>query len=142
MQSENLQRLSTRRIKSLPNELINQIAAGEVVERPASVIKELVENSLDAGSLHIDIHVTKGGTEEILILDDGSGIEPEDLPICAERHTTSKLSRLEDLDSLSTYGFRDPKSPSKPTAPAKPRHRSWEVRIPSTARRGPRGNCD
>jgi DNA mismatch repair protein MutL len=94
------------RIARLTDEVINQIAAGEVVERPASIIKELVENSLDANARRIDIGLREGGIEEIVIIDDGSGMPQEDLLLAVERHTTSKLSRVDDLDALATYGFR------------------------------------
>jgi DNA mismatch repair protein MutL len=93
-------------IQRLPDDLINQIAAGEVVERPASAIKELVENSLDAGSTRLDIHLKQGGIEEILIIDNGWGMNPENLRLCTERHTTSKIRKLSDLEQIGTFGFR------------------------------------
>jgi DNA mismatch repair protein MutL len=94
------------RIQQLPLHLINQIAAGEVVERPASVVKELLENALDAGSTRIDVEVSHGGSDRIQIVDNGSGIEPEDLPLAFASHATSKLRSVEDLFHIDTLGFR------------------------------------
>jgi DNA mismatch repair protein MutL len=93
-------------IKKLPDLLINQIAAGEVVENPTSCIKELVENSIDAGSTHIDIFIKSGGFLSIQIIDNGSGISEDDVEIAFERHTTSKIRQLEDLDLHQKMGFR------------------------------------
>lgn len=99
-------------VRVLPEEVKNKIAAGEVVERPASVVKELVENSIDAGSASIGIEVQKGGARLIKVIDDGLGMEKEDALLCLERHATSKLSTEEDLHSISTMGFRGEALPS------------------------------
>lgn len=93
-------------IRPLPKHIINQIAAGEVVERPASIVKELVENSLDAGATKITIAILDAGLTEIKIQDNGSGISREDFPHVFQRHATSKIEAIEDLETLSTMGFR------------------------------------
>jgi DNA mismatch repair protein MutL len=94
------------RIQQLPPQLVNQIAAGEVVERPASVVKELLENAIDAGSTRIDVEVSHGGTDLIQIVDNGCGIAAEDLPLALASHATSKLQDVSDLFRIETLGFR------------------------------------
>ena len=93
-------------INTLSPQLANQIAAGEVVERPASVLKELVENSLDAGATRIDIEVEQGGSKRLMVRDNGCGIKRDDMPLALSRHATSKISDIDDLEAVATLGFR------------------------------------
>src|SRR5205085_1764342 len=94
------------RIVVLPSAVADQIAAGEVVERPASVVKELIENSLDAGATAIDVAIEDGGRESIRVSDDGSGMAPGDATMALERHATSKIRSAHDLVGIRSFGFR------------------------------------
>ena len=98
--------MKTAKIHLLPDEIINKIAAGEVIERPASAVKELIENSIDAGATRIQVQIEQGGKKKILVSDNGKGMGREDLRLCPLRHTTSKLHSAEDLFHLQTNGFR------------------------------------
>src|ERR1700723_658869 len=93
-------------VRQLPETIVNRIAAGEVVERPASVVKELVENALDAGAARIVVEIQAGGRSLVRVSDDGSGMSRDDALLCLERHATSKIKDAGDLSAIATMGFR------------------------------------
>ena len=94
------------RIHILPEHVSHKIAAGEVIDRPASIVRELIDNSIDAGSTSIDLYITEGGMREIRVVDDGCGMPGEDLKLCFLPHATSKISAVHDLERIQTLGFR------------------------------------
>ncbi|MBQ5781489.1 MAG: ATP-binding protein, partial [Spirochaetaceae bacterium] len=95
-----------KEVKHLPPETALKIAAGEVIDRPCAIVRELIDNSLDAGATSISVELDSGGIEKIRVVDNGYGMTKEDLEICTESHTTSKITTEDDLLSLSTMGFR------------------------------------
>lgn len=103
---ENQRDSNTKRILKLDEKTVGKIAAGEVVERPAMVIKELVENAIDAGATEIGVEIKKGGKSYLKVMDNGSGIHYDDLPLVFERHATSKIRSIEDLYQTASLGFR------------------------------------
>ena len=99
-------------IHLLTDDISNKIAAGEVIERPASVVKELVENSLDAGAKKISVRIERAGSKSITVSDNGSGMDPDDAVLCFEPHATSKIRTADDLEKILTFGFRGEAIPS------------------------------
>jgi DNA mismatch repair protein MutL len=122
------------KIRILPENLANQIAAGEVIERPASVVKEIVENSLDAGADRVEVDIEGGGTRLIRVVDNGCGMDEDDLLLCLERHGTSKIGAVEDLGAITTLGFRGEAIPSigsvaKLSIVSRPTHADFATKV-------------
>ena len=106
MQRLYLQKTMRKKIKLIPKDIVSKIAAGEIIERPSSIIKELVENSIDAGAKSIEVVIENGGKDLILVKDDGCGIPSDQLSLAFTRHASSKLRNMNDFDTMSTLGFR------------------------------------
>ena len=104
-------------IRILSDQVANKIAAGEVVERPASVVKELMENAIDAGATHIHVTVVGGGRQSIVVADNGAGMSRDDALMCVERHATSKIRDIGDIEKINTLGFRGEASRPLPRCP-------------------------
>ena len=117
------------RIAVLDRQTIDQIAAGEVVERPASVVKELVENAMDAGASQITVEIREGGIGYIRITDNGSGMDKEDIPLAFLRHSTSKIRRIEDLAEVHSLGFRGEALSSIAAVAMEIGRASWRERV-------------
>jgi DNA mismatch repair protein MutL len=98
--------MQSLKIRILPDNIANKIAAGEVVQRPESVVKELMENSIDAGAQNIDLIIKRAGKSLIQVVDDGSGMTEDDVVLCLQRHATSKIYSYDDLENINSYGFR------------------------------------